>query len=261
MNKWIIPWWRKSGCCLYILILFACRNQGLGRYVHKVTPLSVRRLKGHVEPTVFLCLFQCSYAPFCFDADLTWEHAEGMNETEQRTRVRCFLAHLAISSSCNGLSAAYSTGASQHILPGSQSAIRSWRASEGAELPLLFILPLTQMWLNYMQGIGLLCTAYGWSILSCAEARGFRSHHSYVFDTGFLPTVEDSDRCSVQCTPHRSHIPEDRLLHKHHHKIWLYPRWLHWVIIQISGCPREGKCFSYSRVTSPSLKYLRPTGY
>lgn len=33
-----------------------------------------------------------------------WEHAEGMNETEQRTWVRCFLAHLAISSYHNGLS-------------------------------------------------------------------------------------------------------------------------------------------------------------
>lgn len=151
--------------------------------------------------------------------------------------------------------AAHSTGANQHILPLSQSAIIPWRASEGLEQSLLFILPLTQMWINYIQGTGgLLCTVHGWSILNCAEARGFRLHHSYVFDTGFLPTVEDNGRYSVQYTPHHSYIPEDRLLHKHHHKVWLYPKWLHWVVIQISGRSQEVECFSYTRVTSSSLR-------
>lgn len=116
--------------------------------------------------------------------------------------------------------------------------------------------------LKYNQGIVLLGTMYGWSILNCAEARGFRSHHSYVFDTGFLPTAEDNDTYSGQYTPHRSYIPEDRLLHKHHHKVWLCPKWLLLRIIYISGCPGEVECFPYTRVTSSSLKiHLWPTGY
>lgn len=192
-----------------------------------------------------------------------WEHAEGMNETEQRTWVRCFLAHLAISSYHNGFSGLVQ----QHIAleqtnthcqgPGMPSDPGGFQKGQNN---LCFILPLTQMWISYIQGIGgLLYTVHGWSLLSYAEGRGFRLHHSYVSGTGFLPTVEDNDRYSVQYTPHHSYIPEDRLLHKHHHKVWLYPKWLHWIIIQISGCSQEMECFSYTRVTSSSLKFVSKT--
>lgn len=74
-----------------------------------------------------------------------------------------------------------------------------------------------------------------------------------MFDTGFLPTVEDNDTYLVQCTLHRSYIPEDRLLHKnHHHKVQLYLKWL--LFIYIWGCSLVADCFLHKRVTSSSLK-------
>lgn len=170
----------------------------------------------------------------------------------------------AITMACQGLCSSIQHWSKPTHCPHSQGAIRSWRVSEEAEPSLLFILPLTQMWINYIQGAGgLLCTVHGWSILSCAKARGFRLLHSYVFDTGILPTVEDNDRYLVQYTPHHSYIPEGRLLHKHNHKLWLYPKWLHRVIIQISECShkRWGAFQTQESHHLHSNMCLRPTRY
>lgn len=115
--------------------------------------------------------------------------------------------------------------------------------------------PLTQICAKISQGTGLAGIAHFWSNLNCAETKSLhcRPHHSYVFDTGFLPTVEDNDTYLVQCTLHRSYIPEDRLLHKnHHHKVQLYLKWL--LFIYIWGCSLVADCFLHKRVTSSSLK-------
>ena len=244
-EKWLLS---------YILILLAHRSQEHGRCLHRETPpqrkdTSQSRGASNVLTPV--------PSPLCFGADLTREHAEGMNETERGTWPRWVLAHLTMSSYCNGPSGLLW----QHmVLEPPATVPQGFRTGRG--ISMLYAGLWHRLELKHNRGTGVLGAMHGWSVLSCAEARGFRSHHSYVFGTGFLPTAEGNGTYSVRCTPHRSYIPEDRLLHKRHHRVWLYSKWLLLLIVDIAGCPREAERFLYTRVTSFSLKLpLRSTGY
>lgn len=116
--------------------------------------------------------------PLRFDADLTWEHAEGMNETQIGTRVRWFLRHPTISSYCNGLSGLLQ----QHMV-----LEQATTYCHGPGLPLYSgglqkgqssLYSLSCLWhrfgLKYNWGVGLRGTMYCWSSLNCAEAQGLQ---------------------------------------------------------------------------------------
>lgn len=148
-------------------------------------------------------------------------------KNEKRTWVRwVFLTHPTISNYYNGLSGllqqhtvlqqagAYCHGLRLLSCPG---------GLQNGQRNLFFILPCTQIWVKIQWSCRTSRPCVAEALLIVLKQRVCRSHHSYVFDTGFLPTAEDNDTYLVQYTPHHSYIPEDRLLHKHHHKVWLYP--------------------------------------
>ena len=117
-------------------------------------------------------------SPLCFDADLIWEQAEGMNETETGTWVRCSFTHPTISSYCNGLSGLLQ----QHtVLEQATAYCRGPRlrsCSGGLQNGQRNLCSLSclghRFGLKYNQGVGLLVTMYCWSSLNCAEAEGLQ---------------------------------------------------------------------------------------
>lgn len=117
-------------------------------------------------------------SPLCFDTDLTWEHAEGMNEPETGTGVKVFFKTPTISSYCNGLS-----GLLQQCMVLEQATTychgpRWPSCSGGLQNEQRHLYRLSCLWhrfvSKYHQGAGLPGTIYCWSSLNCAEAKGLQ---------------------------------------------------------------------------------------